>query len=84
MAAKQQSSQNKMASSLTKSAGPQFVDKKRFAEAVKLNNDGSSVDFASGQMLVNELVLNAITITEHGTIQVPVSLLVIWYIHTYV
>ena len=57
------------------------VDKNRIAEAVKLENDGTSVNFASGsQLLVNEVVLKAINICQLGAIQVPVSLRVLSYL----
>ena len=72
----EQSSQNKMLSLHPTTAGPQLLDKKRLAEAVKLKNDGTSVEIASGRILVDEL-FNAVTIAELGTIQVPVSLMVI-------
>ena len=75
--AAEQSSQNKMLSLHPTTAGPQLLDKKRLAEAVKLKNDGTSVEIASGRILVDELVFNAVTIAELGTIQVPVSLMVI-------
>ena len=80
----EQSSQNKMLSLHPTTAGPELVDKKRLAAAIKLKNDGTSVEFASGRIIVDELVLNAVTIADLGTIQVPVSLMVIWSIHVYV